>query len=255
MKNIYCISLLLLLFVFPQTTQAQQLDHILGDLLVQLPAGISPTQLTSELEYFNNKPTQLKTERKLTSDRNIWLLHFDHNQINENYFLNYIRNHRLIEFAQFNHLLTERQTVPDDPQFTQQWHWFNDGLSSGVEDADVDADSAWDITTGGTTVQGDEIVVCVMEGANREHEDLQGNLWFNVNEIPNDGIDNDNNGYIDDIAGWNNGQNNGEIPFSGHGTAVSGMIGAVGNNALGVSGINWNVKIMHVNVGDLMMLM
>src|SRR5690606_17737198 len=132
------------------------------------------------------------------------------------------------------HLLTERQTIPDDPQFFQQWHWVNDGSGNGTFDADVDADLAWDITTGGTTIQGDEIVVCVMEGANRNHEDLQGNLWFNPYEIPGDNIDNDNNGYIDDIGGWNNAQNNGNIPTSGHGTAVSGMIGAKGNNNLGV---------------------
>ncbi len=251
MKNTFYVFLLLFVFVLPQNIQAQKLDHILGDLLVQLPNEISPDQLTKEFTYFNGNPTYLKVERKLKSDFNIWLLHFDQNLINETHFLNHLRNHRLIEFAQFNHLLTERQTVPDDPEFFQQWHWVNDASNPGIDDADVDADLAWDITTGGTTVQGDTIVVCVMEGANRQHEDLQGNLWTNVNEIPGDNMDNDLNGYIDDIEGWNNGQDNGEITFSGHGTAVSGMIGAVGNNALGVTGINWNVKIMHVVVGGL----
>jgi subtilisin family serine protease len=251
MKNTYNLFLLFLVFVMPQNIQAQQLDHILGDLLIQIPLGESPDDLIEDLKYFNNNVTHLKTERTLRSDFNIWLLHFDYNQINEISFLNHIRNHRLIEFAQFNHILSERQTVPDDPQFSQQWQWLNDGSGGGVFDADVDADLAWDITTGGMTAQGDEIVVCVMEGANRDHADLLDNLWLNVNEIPNDGIDNDNNGYIDDIEGWNNAQNDGEIPGSGHGTQVSGMIGAVGNNTLGVTGINWNVKIMYVAVGSL----
>ena len=251
MKFTHCYFLLFIIFLLPQNIQAQKLDHILGDLLVQLPLETSIDQLTNDLIEFNGNPTHLKIERKIRSDHNIWLLHFDQNQINEIHFLNKVRNHRLIEFAQFNHILTERQTTPDDPSFSQQWQWVNNGSGGGDEDADVDADLAWDITTGGTTVQGDEIVVCVMEGANRIHNDLQGNLWFNPFETPNDGVDNDNNGYVDDIEGWNNGQNNGDIPFSGHGTEVSGMIGAVGNNALGVTGINWNVKIMHVNVGGL----
>ena len=251
MKNNYCLFLLFFVLIFSKNIQAQKLDHILGDLLIQMPSDKSPDQLISELSYFNGKPTHLKIEREISPILNIWLLHFDQNQINENHFLNFVRNHRFIDFAQFNHLLTERQTEPNDPQFSQQWQWLNNGIGGGIEDADVDADLAWDITTGGTTPQGDTIVVCVMEGANRNHEDLQGNLWFNHNEIPNDSIDNDNNGYIDDVEGWNNSAGNGDIPFSGHGTAVSGMIGAVGNNAIGVSGINWNVKIMHVAVGGL----
>lgn len=243
--------LLLACLYFPNDIQAQELDHILGDLLIQIPTGNSPDELIQDLSYFNGKPTKLEVQRQLKTDFNIWLFRFDQNQINENHFLNFVRNHRLIDFAQFNHLITERQTVPDDPQFSQQWHWLNDGSSGGTENADVDADLAWVYTIGGTTAQGDTIVVCVMEGANRDHEDLQGNLWFNINEIPGDNIDNDSNGYIDDIEGWNNGQNNGDIPNSGHGTAVSGMIGAVGNNSIGVTGINWNVKIMHVSVGGL----
>lgn len=250
MKNAYFIFLFLIVLI-PINTQAQMLDHILGDLLVQLPEKASPDQLIRDLQYFNGKPTGLMVVRKLRTQRNIWLLNFDQNQIHEIHFLNHIRNLRSVELAQFNHLLTERQTVPNDPQFFQQWHWVNNGAGGGTFDADVDADLVWDLTTGGTTAQGDEIVVCVMEGANRNHEDLQGNLWFNLNEIPGDGVDNDNNGYTDDIGGWNNAQNDGDIPTSGHGTAVSGMIGAVGNNSLGVTGINWNVKIMHVNVGSL----
>ncbi len=243
--------LFLTAFFLFQNIQAQQLDHILGDVLIQIPDKATPDNLVRELQNFNGNPTSLIVVRKLRTVRNIWLLNFDHNQINENHFLAFLRDHRSVELAQFNHLLTERQTIPDDPQFFQQWHWVNDGSGNGTFDADVDADLAWDITTGGTTIQGDEIVVCVMEGANRNHEDLQGNLWFNPYEIPGDNIDNDNNGYIDDIGGWNNAQNNGNIPTSGHGTAVSGMIGAKGNNNLGVTGINWNVKIMHVNVGSL----
>ena len=248
-KTFYLFGLVLLFFSIQ--TKAQQLDHILGELLIQLPSGTHPDRIISELQYFEGQTTDLKIGRKLKTDFNIWLLRFNQNQINEIHFLNHLRNQPSIDFAQFNHILTERQTVPDDPQFSQQWQWLNDGSTGGIDDSDVDADSAWDITTGGLTAQGDTIVVCVMEGANREHEDLQGNLWFNANEIPDDNIDNDNNGYIDDIGGWNNGQGNGEIPFSGHGTAVSGMIGAVGNNNLGVTGINWNVKIMHVSVGGL----
>ena len=75
---------------------------------------------------------------------------------------------------------------------------------------------------------GDERVV--VEGANRNHPDLQGNLWVNAAEIPDNGIDDDGNGYIDDYDGWNPVNNTDNIPSESHGTAVSGMIGAKGNN-------------------------
>jgi subtilisin family serine protease len=129
----------------------------------------------------------------------------------------------------------------------QQWHHINDENNGGTDDADIDSDLAWDVTTGGNTAMGDTIVVCVIEGGNLEHPDLIGNAWFNYNEIPDNGIDDDLNGYVDDFRGWNVESEDDEGLYNGnHGTRVMGMIGATGDNDLGVVGANWNVKIMSV---------
>lgn len=151
-----------------------------------------------------------------------------------------------LSIVQDNHRVWLR-AVPNDPNFGSQWHHVNTGQNSGTPDADIDSDEAWDITTGGTTALGDEIVVCIIEGVNMNHPDLVNNRWQNTGEIPGNGIDDDGNGYIDDIYGWNVAGNNGNVGTSGHGTNVAGMIGAKGNNSLGVAGINWDVKIMVVS--------
>lgn len=143
--------------------------------------------------------------------------------------------------AQKNHRVYQRATIPDDPLFGSQWQYYQDN------DRDIDADEAWDVTTGGTTPNGDVIVVGVIDGGcNLNHPDLIDNLWVNEGEIPSNGIDDDGNGYIDDINGWNAYGSNGNIPVDGHGTAVNGIVGATGNNSLGVTGVNWDVKIMTI---------
>lgn len=145
--------------------------------------------------------------------------------------------------------LLQRRRTPDDPEFSKQWQFVNNGNSGGVADADIDADEAWDITTGGLTYYGDTIVVCVIdEGINTNHPDLQCNMWKNHDEIPDNGIDDDNNGYIDDYDGWNVELENDDLSGGGgHGTPVAGIVGACGNNGIGVTGVNWNVKIMFVD--------
>ncbi len=230
---------------------AQSLDHVQGDILVQMKYGHEVRPMLQQLQSFQGRPTKLEVVENLSAPLRIWQLHFDWTTIEENAFLSYIRSIRGVEIAQFNHFISLRETVPDDTNFNAQWQWVNSGQGSGTPDADVDADLAWDITTGGSTANGHEIVVCVTEGTNRNHPDLQGNLWVNNAEIPSNGIDDDNNGYVDDYNGWNTGLNSDNIPSQQHGTQVSGMIGAKGNNQLYTSGMNWNVKIMHVEFGSI----
>ncbi len=245
------LLLLSLCACFTISSQAQKLDHVQGNVIVQMKSGENVRQLARELQYFNGKPTRLNVERELSAPMRIWLLSFDHTNIHETHLLETIRRKPQVQVAQLNHLIYMRDTVPNDPNFGQQWQWVNTGQGGGTIDADVDADEAWSITTGGQTAIGQEIVVCVVEGANRNHPDLQGNLWFNEAEIPGNGIDDDGNGYIDDYNGWNPVSGTDNIPSASHGTTVSGMIGAKGNNGTLVTGINWDVKIMHVNVGSL----
>ena len=88
-------------------------------------------------------------------------------------------------------------------------------------------------------------------GGNLNHSDLTGNRWINTYETPNDNIDNDGNGYVDDYNGWNTVLNNDDYGNGSHGTNCLGMIGAKGNNGLAVAGANWDVKMMVVNMGSL----
>jgi len=117
----------------------------------------------------------------------------------------------------------------------------NTGQTGGTIDADIDAPEAWDISTG----TGRTIVAVIDTGVDYNHQDLAANMWRNLGEIAGDSIDNDNNGYVDDIYGYdfvNNDAN--PMDDNGHGTHVSGTIGAVGNNGIGTTGVNWNTKIM-----------
>jgi subtilisin family serine protease len=150
-----------------------------------------------------------------------------------------------VKLAQFNHLVSERVTVPDDTNFSQMWGLDNTGQNGGTPDADIDAPEAWDMTTGGLTSQGDTIVVAVVDGGfSLAHQDL--NFWKNWADDPTNSIDDDNNGYIDDRNGWNAYNNNSTMGSSSHGTHVSGTVGARGNNSLGVVGVNWGLQVMPI---------
>jgi subtilisin family serine protease/fibronectin type 3 domain-containing protein len=131
--------------------------------------------------------------------------------------------------------------VASDPLFANQWDFHNTGQTGGTLDADMDAPEAWDATTG----SGSTVVAVIDTGVDYLHPDLAANMWFNSDEVPGNGIDDDANGYIDDIHGYDF-YNNDANPLDdhSHGTHVAGTIGAVGNNGTGIAGTNWNVQIM-----------
>ena len=137
--------------------------------------------------------------------------------------------------------------VPNDPSFGQLWGLNNVGQSGGVADADIDATEAWDVTTGSRNV----VVAVIDTGLDHTHPDLAANVWRNPGEIPGDRIDNDGNGYVDDVRGWDFANSDAD-PFDdeGHGTHVAGTIGAVGNNGIGVAGVNWQVSMMPLKFLD-----
>ncbi|NDC64473.1 MAG: hypothetical protein EBZ59_10945, partial [Planctomycetia bacterium] len=131
--------------------------------------------------------------------------------------------------------------LPNDPSFGRLHGLDNSGQTGGVADADIDAPEAWNTTTGSRSV----VVAVIDSGVDYRHPDLAANIWTNPGEVPGDGRDNDGNGYVDDVRGWDF-ANNDSDPFDdqGHGTHVAGTIGAVGNNGTGVVGVNWQVSIM-----------
>jgi subtilisin family serine protease len=125
--------------------------------------------------------------------------------------------------------------VPNDPAFANLW-----GLNN-ANDADIDAPEAWDTARG----TGATIVAVIDTGVQYTHPDLAANMWRNTGETPGDGIDNDGNGFVDDVYGYDFANNDGNpMDDNGHGTHVAGTIGAVGNNGVGVTGVAWTTRIM-----------
>jgi serine protease len=218
--------------------------HKSGELLVQF-ANVEAAET-----FQKNLPPTIERFEWILPPLSIGRVFLEKNA-DEKAVLTLLRKNLWVQNAQFNHYLDNRAT-PNDPNFTNQWFHKNEGQNGGTNDADIDSDEAWDITKGGATVDGDSIVVAVIDnGTNLTHPDLQQNLWFNRREIPNNGIDDDQNGYIDDVRGWNAGTQSDAVDGGTHGVEVSGVIGAAGNNGRGVAGVNWAVKIMTiVSEGD-----
>jgi subtilisin family serine protease len=151
----------------------------------------------------------------------------------------------------FNYLLSING-VPNDTGFNQLWGLNNTGQvvaitpgTPGTPDADIDAPEAWEIQKGSKNV----IVAVIDTGVDYTHQDLATNIWKNLGEIANDGIDNDDNDYVDDVLGYDfTNKDDNPMDDNGHGTHVAGTIGAVGNNNLGVVGVSQNVSIMPLKV-------
>ena len=143
--------------------------------------------------------------------------------------------------------ITPQATTPNDPGYSQLWGLNNTGQSAGTADADIDAPEAWDIQKGNPNL----VIGVIDTGVDYNHPDLVGNIWTNPGEIAGDGIDNDNNGYIDDTRGWDFADiDNNPMDGHGHGTHVSGTIAGKGNNGVGVTGVAWNAKIMPLKMFD-----
>lgn len=240
------IVLLFAIVLFNSACFPQQKNYVDGELIIQLKKNVS-------LQTFKNsfQPIELRDIRLLSKRMNIWLFKYNTTKISYDDVLFQIRQNKNVSIVQFNHYVQSRNsnsiltTFPDDPMFNQQWALNNTGQTGGTPDADIDAPEAWDITTGGLTKLGDTIVVAIVDGGcDLNHQDLT--YWHNYAEIPNNGIDDDNNGYVDDFRGWNAYDNNGNVLSDFHGTHVSGIAAAHGNNGLGVSGVNWYTQVMPV---------
>ena len=156
-----------------------------------------------------------------------------------------------VEYAEPNFLIFPTRT-PNDPHFSKLWGLHNTGQTiggrSGTADADIDAPEAWSITTRDPTT----VVAVIDEGINVNHPDLQGNIWTNPDEVPGNATDDDRNGYVDDVHGYDFANDDASVydpnPISGkgdeHGTHVAGTIAAEGDNATGVVGVSWEAQVM-----------
>jgi len=138
-------------------------------------------------------------------------------------------------------------TIPGDFEFTHQWSLQNTGQESGKIGADIHAQAAWGLTTGSRTVR----LAIIDTGIDYLHPDLSANIWRNEKEIPGNGIDDDLNGWIDDVHGYDFVTDDGDPLDDGiHGTHVAGIAGAVGDNGIGIAGVCWKVSLMAVKTFD-----
>lgn len=230
------ITLISALLLTSLTLMGQRTDAasgwIEGDILVQLDEGVSVARLQQQLAQ-GSRASQLTYSRLLGRRSNTHLLTYDPRQANAQDLLAYVAQLPGVKAVQFNYMLESRAT-PNDALYSEQW------------DMDIiNAPGVWEISPGGLSARGDTIVAAILDsGFDVEHEDLDGSVWHNKGEIPDDGADNDNNGYIDDVIGWNFKESINSHPFSAHGTSVAGVAGAEGNNGVGVTGVGWNTKLM-----------
>ncbi len=158
-----------------------------------------------------------------------------------------LREKQGIEYVEDNPQL-KLDALPNDTVWSQplsELHWALHNDNFGTADADIDAAEAWDISTGSSGVT----VATIDTGADYTHLDLRSNIWVNAGEVPGNGLDDDGDGLIDNVNGYDHGDNDPD-PYdeggsdTGHGTSVAGVIGAQGNNGTGTTGVSWNVSVM-----------
>ncbi len=179
-------------------------------------------------EYLEQRNLDVVYNRKLMRDLPIYQVDFKNDITDEEL----VKNSQILQTTP--NLEVKYREIPNDPRYLDQWNM-----------PIIGAEEAWNEVNHGVTGLGNEIVIAVLEEfIDFTHEDLADNIWVNELEIDGDGIDNDLNGYVDDYYGLYVDNKNDDHPFGSHGSKVSGIIGAKGNNDLGIAGLNWNIKIM-----------
>ncbi|MCC6651067.1 MAG: S8 family serine peptidase, partial [Candidatus Eisenbacteria bacterium] len=147
-----------------------------------------------------------------------------------------------VEYAEPNYRIT-LDVIPNDPRFPELYGMRNTGQTGGTAGADIRASSAWDVYAGDPTLK----VGIIDTGVDYNHPDLAANAWTNPGEIPSNNIDDDGNGYVDDIHGYDFVNNDGDpMDDNGHGSHCAGTIAGVGNNGIGVTGVSWNASIIGI---------
>jgi hypothetical protein len=208
-----------------------QNDAIPGEIIVRFQPSAVVEDMLEDLSARFSTPLYLK--QTLSKRLRIELLGFDPTLMPAATLFEALQRRPEVHSLQWSYPIEFRET-PNDPFFNQQWDLERIGLPT-----------VWGETTGGLSERGDTIVVAILDsGFDVEHEDLRENIWFNRFEIPGDGIDNDNNGFTDDVQGWNFAANSAAHIRGAHGTSVAGIVGARGNNGIGVSGVNMQVRLM-----------
>ena len=188
--------------------------------------------------WFCSIGLKAQVQTYLYEQNGLKVISLDTNKTDAKVYLEAILNNSTVKYVQVNEPLQRRQT-PNGPLFFYQTYLRKAELNS-----------FWTKYTGGLTRNKDTIIVAIIDdGIDTTHSDLINNIHINHKEIKWNGIDDDGNGYIDDYYGWNGADSNGKVTSyykSEHGTPIAGIIGAQGNNGIGITGINWNVKLLNL---------
>lgn len=227
MKNVLLVAIAYFSFQYAFSQSIN--NYVENELIIWLEEGVDPYLFSS------NYSQQIEPKRVLSPRLNIWLFEYSETNNARSQSMASLQASNEVKYLQNNHFVTSRAITPNDDDYNQQW----------APDV-INLPDAWDnYSTGGTSALGDEIIIAIIDnGFDLDHEDL--NFWQNDNEIPNNGVDDDNNGYVDDFEGWNAYNQTGNIPSNNHGTHVAGIAAALGNNSEGISGVNWNTRVMPI---------
>jgi subtilisin family serine protease len=216
--------------------------YVEGELVIKLkdnnslnsirnrPGVLSVNPVFKHLSLLTGKRKSSAVERGL--DR-VYLVTFDKTVPVEKMLGEY-KDDPMVEYLQPNYIY-EPDLIPNDPRYSEQYaHQL------------TQAETAWNISTGSSDI----VIAVIGTGVDIDHPDLAANTWTNIDEIPGNNVDDDGNGYIDDVNGWNfyNHNNNPRPSGSSHETMVAGIIAAVGNNSEGICGVTWSSKIMPLRV-------
>lgn len=244
---------------FANDKQSFEYPSVPGEVVVKIRSG----QLNQFLSQ-KNLGAQVKKQMNLISGDYVVLKSDEKTSVS---LVNSLKHNDEVEYVEPNfiykivkktpgvvELLNGELKTVTDPRYGQLWGLKNTGANEpdsrgntsakvGVTGADVNAERAWEITKGSRDV----VIAVIDTGIDYNHEDLKNQMWVNEGEIPGDGIDNDGNGYIDDVHGWNAALDSGN-PMDGnaHGTHCAGTIGAEHNNGIGVAGVMADVRMMAV---------
>lgn len=237
-----------------------KIDYAPNRILLSFKPGIAPVYQSKQgvilfgiasIDYLNRKyhctsANVLNLGRKQEPNKYSYTLEFQ-DSLNVPAVIKEYEATGKIQSIEPDYIVQLNTITPNDPYFGNQWSLYNNGFFFGLStlNADIKMKQAWDLETGSSSV-----VVAVIDGGTKiDHPELAGRIWQNTGEIPGNGIDDDHNGYIDDINGWDFVDHSNDVTGAiNHGTFIAGIICANGNNGAGMTGIDWHCKLMTLKI-------